>query len=56
MSTYDAKARRAKIEREIEEYAEEVRIKDKDEARKMWLLFGFGLYCMLLGVLLGRSF
>ncbi|MCP1476657.1 hypothetical protein ABIA54_004497 [Pseudomonas sp. EB276 TE3739] len=55
MSTYDRKARLERIEREFAEYEEKVRQKDKRENGKLWLLFCFGLYCILLGFMLGIS-
>ena len=55
MSTYDRKARLEQIEREFAEYDEAVRNRDKRENGKLWLLFGFGLYCVLLGFMLGIS-
>ena len=56
MSTFDRKARMEQIERELNKYAEAKRAEDKDEMYEMWLLLGFGLYCISLGVILGRSF
>ncbi|WP_174823842.1 MULTISPECIES: hypothetical protein [Pseudomonas] len=55
MGTYDRKARLERIEREFAEYEETVRIRDRKENGKLWLLFGFGLYCILLGFMLGIS-
>lgn len=55
MSTYDRKARLEQIEREFAEYDEAVRNRDKRENGKLWLLFVFGLYCVLLGFMLGIS-
>lgn len=55
MSTYDRKARLEQIEREFAEYEETLRTKEKSESRRLWLLFGFGLYCVALGFILGIS-
>lgn len=55
MSTYDRKARLEQIEREFAEYEETLRIKGKSEGLRLWLLFGFGLYCVALGFILGIS-
>jgi len=55
MSTYDAKARMEQLEREHDEWAEKIRIKDRKEMRPIWALMGLGIFCMFLGFILARS-
>jgi len=55
MSTYDAKARMEQLEREHDEWAEKIRIKNRKEMRPIWGLLGLGIFCMSLGFILARS-
>jgi hypothetical protein len=55
MSTYDAKARMEQLEREHDEWAEKIRIKNRKEMRPIWGLLGLGIFCMSLGFMLARS-
>ncbi|MBP3998061.1 MULTISPECIES: hypothetical protein [Pseudomonas] len=55
MSTYDAKARMEQLEREHDEWAEKIRIKNRKEMRPIWALMGLGIFCMFLGFILARS-
>jgi hypothetical protein len=55
MSTYDRKARMEAMEREHDEWAERMRIKNKGEMYPVWGMLGFGIFCMSLGFLLART-
>jgi len=55
MSTYDRKARMEAMEREHDEWAERMRIKNKRDMYPIWGMLGFGIFCMSLGFLLGRT-
>jgi hypothetical protein len=54
MSTYDLKARMEELEREHDEWAERVRIKNKGDMLPVWAMLAFGLFCMAMGLMLGR--
>ncbi|WP_426619783.1 hypothetical protein ACP3TY_09230 [Pseudomonas rustica] len=54
MSTYDLKARMEELEREHDEWAERVRIKNKGDMLPVWAMLAFGLFCMTMGFMLGR--
>jgi hypothetical protein len=55
MSPYDRKARMEEMEREHDEWAERMRIKDKGDMFPVWATLAFGIFCWSLGFLLGRS-
>jgi hypothetical protein len=55
MSTYDRKARMQQIDREHDEWVEQMRIKNKGDMFPIWCLLGFGVFCMSLGFILARS-
>ena len=54
MNTYDLKARMEELEREHDEWAERVRIKNKGDMLPVWAMLAFGLFCMVMGFMLGR--
>jgi hypothetical protein len=54
MSTYDLKARMEELEREHDEWAERMRIKNKGDMLPVWATLAFGLFCMAMGFMLGR--
>lgn len=55
MSTYDVKARGEQMDRELEEYVQAMRLEDKENMSRFWVLLGFGMFCLSLGFLFGRS-
>ncbi|WP_248742033.1 MULTISPECIES: hypothetical protein [unclassified Pseudomonas] len=55
MNTFDRQAIIEQADREYDEWVEKMRIKDKESRYPVWSMLGFGLFCMSLGVILGRS-
>ncbi|MBV4487902.1 hypothetical protein HU727_020150 [Pseudomonas sp. SWRI153] len=55
MSIYDARARMEQMEREHDEYVERMRVKHRGDLYPVLMLLAFGIFCMCLGFILGRS-
>lgn len=54
MNTFDRKAMMERSDREHDEWAERVRLKNKGDMYPVWGMLAFGIFCMSLGFILAR--